>query len=64
MKELPLYKPDMPIYEPMNLRELVPALEDEGMDLLEKLLQSDPANRITAADAMQHPYLAEVAGTT
>jgi serine/threonine protein kinase len=61
MKELPLYKADMPHYEATSLHEKVPRLDESGLELLEMLLQSDPSKRITAADAMQHPFLEEVA---
>ena len=60
MKELPLYKEDMPRHETVPLSEVVPRLDEEGLDLLERLLQCDPTKRITAVDAMKHPFLAEV----
>lgn len=62
MADLPLYKADMPVYERQNLADFVPGLDEEGMDLLDKLLQVDPTKRITAADAMKHPFLKEVTG--
>ncbi|XP_053593604.1 cyclin-dependent kinase 11B isoform X2 [Microplitis demolitor] len=34
-------------------------LSDNGMDLLCKMLTYDPAQRITAEDALQHPYFTE-----
>ena len=37
-----------------------PALPPSGHDLLRRLLHYDPALRITAADALQHPYFASV----
>jgi serine/threonine protein kinase len=41
---------------PETLSHLVPTLDEDGVDLLEQMVQYDPAKRITAADAMNHPY--------
>lgn len=48
---------------PDNLQHLVPTLDQDGVDLLEQMLQYDPAKRITAADAMNHPYFNDLAPT-
>lgn len=60
MKDLPLYKPDYPQYQPQLLSKLVPGLDEVGLDLLDKMLRCNPAERITAKDAMLHPYLKDV----
>lgn len=60
MKDLPLYKPDYPQYQPQSLAKLVPGLDELGLDLLDKMLRSNPAERITSSDAMKHPYLKDV----
>jgi len=60
MKDLPLYKPDYPQYQPQSLQKLVPGLDEQGLDLLDKMLKCNPAERITAKDAMLHPYLKDV----
>jgi len=39
-----------------NLQDLVFGLEEIGMDLLLKLLECDPSKRISAVDALYHPY--------
>ena len=36
--------------------QLVPTLCSDGVDLLSKMLVFDPAKRITAREAMAHPY--------
>jgi cell division cycle 2-like len=48
-----------------KLRELFPVtsfsggigLSDQGLDLLGKLLHMDPKQRISAGEALQHPWL-------
>jgi serine/threonine protein kinase len=38
----------------------VPSLDEQGLDLLEKMLKCNPSERITAKQAMDHPYLKDV----
>ena len=35
-------------------------LDDEGIDLLEMMLVHDPSKRISAKDALKHPFLRDV----
>ena len=59
--ELPDYKPDFPNYDkPGDYSGLSPALDAHGIDLLVEMLQFDPAKRVSAADAMNHPYFANL----
>ncbi|KAL9337145.1 hypothetical protein Peur_071633 [Populus x canadensis] len=45
-----------PKWEPQNLARAVPSLVPQGVDLLSKMLKYDPAERISAKAAMDHPY--------
>mmetsp|Transcript_23287 Transcript_23287/g.46356 ORF Transcript_23287/g.46356 Transcript_23287/m.46356 type:complete len:297 (-) Transcript_23287:4-894(-) len=54
--ELPEYKDDFPLYPLQSVDTLVPNLDPVGIDLMSQMLCYDPAGRITAADAMNHPY--------
>jgi len=38
----------------------VQGLDAEGIDLLEKMLVHDPMKRISAKEALLHPYLKDV----
>ncbi|ORX90494.1 Pkinase-domain-containing protein [Basidiobolus meristosporus CBS 931.73] len=42
-----------------NLRNRFPYVTESGLDLLSKLLTYDPEKRITAEEALQHPYFKE-----
>ncbi|XP_057860186.2 cyclin-dependent kinase B1-1-like isoform X2 [Cryptomeria japonica] len=45
-----------PEWKPQKLSLVVPDMEPSGVDLLSNMLDYDPAKRISAKEAMQHPY--------
>ena len=62
--DLPEYSTDLPPYPPPvgGLASLVSGLDAEGIDLLGKMLQYDPARRITAQAALEHPFFYDMTG--
>lgn len=57
------FKSDFPRWEPQPFEKLLPTLEPEGIELLEKLLTYKPSYRISAKNAMCHPFFSEFEAT-
>ncbi|ORX49538.1 Pkinase-domain-containing protein [Hesseltinella vesiculosa] len=51
---------DPPATTSIDFQELLPNSSADGIDLLTCLLQLDPSKRLTAAQALQHPYVLEM----
>lgn len=54
--KLPDYKPTFPNWTKYTLDSHVKNLDKQGLNLLKEMLIYDPAVRITAEEALQHPY--------
>eukprot|EP00123_Amoebidium_parasiticum_P004002 comp15299_c0_seq1/m.12125 comp15299_c0_seq1/g.12125 ORF comp15299_c0_seq1/g.12125 comp15299_c0_seq1/m.12125 type:complete len:390 (-) comp15299_c0_seq1:175-1344(-) len=46
-------------YQPQDLRRLLPNISPQAMDFLKRVLVFDGRYRITAAQALEHPFLAD-----
>lgn len=62
--ELPEYSVDLPRYPSpkKGMASLVPTLDPNGVDLLTSMLQYDPARRVTAREALDHPFFFDLTG--
>jgi len=56
MVELPEFKRDWQHYSKSDMSSLCPRLDQDGLELLSLMLKYDPSQRITAKNAMNHPY--------
>ncbi|RKP23620.1 kinase-like domain-containing protein [Syncephalis pseudoplumigaleata] len=56
VSRLPDYKTVFPQWVPQPLSKSVPTLNEAGIDLLQSMLTYDPAKRISAKRALQHPF--------
>ncbi|KAH7887880.1 Pkinase-domain-containing protein [Phlebopus sp. FC_14] len=45
-----------PKYPKISFQQVLPKASPQAIDLLERLLQFDPSKRITATEALSHPY--------
>jgi len=54
--ELPEFQPTFPQHPAQPLSKLFPNLESEGIDLMEKMLHYEPEKRVSAKNALTHPY--------
>ena len=52
----PDYKHSFPKWKRQDSTNFVPGLEEAGLDLLDGLLEYDPARRLSAKQACMHPY--------
>jgi serine/threonine protein kinase len=52
--KLPDYQFTFPQWKPKDFKDVFPDLEQEGLDLLQKLLVLDPTQRISVREALEH----------
>lgn len=50
---------DMPACEGLPFNKIFPNASPEALDLLEKMLKFDPNERLSASEALRHPYFKE-----
>ena len=56
VSQLPDYKPLFPKWSKQELKRVVKQLNDEGIDLLEKMLVYEPAKRSSAVNCLGHSF--------
>jgi negative regulator of PHO system len=60
VSEYPEFKTSFPYFPPQPLGVLFPQLDAVGLDLLQSLLQCQPNKRISAKDALKHPFFHDI----
>eukprot|EP00998_Keelungia_sp_KM082_P006495 NODE_2740_length_1001_cov_59.315789_g2720_i0.p2 GENE.NODE_2740_length_1001_cov_59.315789_g2720_i0~~NODE_2740_length_1001_cov_59.315789_g2720_i0.p2 ORF type:complete len:307 (-),score=101.66 NODE_2740_length_1001_cov_59.315789_g2720_i0:80-961(-) len=60
VSNLPDYKPCFPQWKPQSLTSVIPGLDDQGIDLISKMLVYEPAKRLNARQCLAHPWFDEV----
>jgi mitogen-activated protein kinase 15 len=48
----------LPPTKPKRLRDMFPTASDDALDLLKSLMHFNPNKRLTAEQALKHPYVA------
>ena len=60
ISQFPEYKNNFHIYATQDLRLILPQIDQLGLDLLSRMLQLRPEMRISAKDALQHPWFRDL----
>jgi serine/threonine protein kinase len=60
VSQYPDYKTTFPQWSPVPLKTAVTGLDELGLDLLAKMLVYEPSKRISARDALKHPYFEDL----
>ena len=56
VSQLPDWRDSFPRWRRKPMRDLCPSLPDDGLDILARMLEYEPSKRISALDAINHPY--------
>ncbi|KAF2747627.1 Pkinase-domain-containing protein [Sporormia fimetaria CBS 119925] len=56
ISQLPEYKPNFPVYATTDLGEILRDVDANGLDLLRSMLRLRPDQRISAQQALEHPW--------
>lgn len=56
ISSIPDFKPSFPRFKPQNPHEFFKNMKPDAIDLVMKLIALDPTKRITAVEALRHPY--------
>ena len=56
------YKQNFQMYATQDLRAILSQIDPSGIDLLQRMLQLRPELRISAHDALNHPWFNDLAG--
>ncbi|CAH1776260.1 unnamed protein product [Owenia fusiformis] len=60
VSQLPDYKSTFPKWEAQEVHKLVPTMDEDGHDLLSKMLIYEPSSRVSAKAALSHRYFRDV----
>lgn len=59
--KFPYYTPTFPKWKAQPLSRVIPRIDPLGADLLARMLVLEPSHRISAREALDHPYFCDVA---